>query len=386
MAKELVKKGHKVTIIASNFQHGVGKYNAELPMGRKYKEEFLDGIRFLWIDTPPYEGNTIRRLFNMFVFSWRLRFNNYFAGDNEKPDVIIGSSPHPFAALSAARLADKYKIPFVVEIRDLWPQSLIDLGRISKYHPFIILLAWLEKYLYRKAERIIVLLPGAAQYIRDLGIKEEKVVWIPNGIDTDLFPNMDLNKKADGKFTVMYAGAHGLANNLEIILYAAQKLQEEGFEDRIIFRLIGEGPEKHNLQMLAEKLNLKNVIFKDPIPKNEIHYNLSKADAFLMILKKSSVFRWGVSPNKLFDYFIMAKPIIWAVEAFNDPVKEAGAGVSIPPEDPVALAEAVKELFYMKPEERLEMGLKGREYVLKNYDFKFLASRLENVLLELVEK
>jgi glycosyltransferase involved in cell wall biosynthesis len=386
LAKELVKRGHKVTIIASNFRHGTGGYNIELQKKEKCREEIVDGIKFLWLDTPHYEGNTPRRLLNMAVFSLRARFNKLLIDRASKPDVVIGSSPHPCAALAAQRLASLHRIPFVLEVRDLWPQSLVDLGRISKYHPFIILLAWLERYLYKKAAGIIVLLPGAAEYIENLGIKREKIVWMPNGIDMDLLPDVNVSEKKNGKFTVMYTGSHGLANSLETLIRSAKILQDEKWEDKIIFRLVGGGPEKLNLRKLAEELKLKNIIFEDPVPKKEVYKKMKEADIFVICAKKVSLYRWGMSPNKLFDYFVMAKPIIWAIEAFNDPVKEAGAGISIPPEDPVALAEAVKEIFYMKYEDRLEMGLRGREYVIKNHDFKILASRLENALLDLIEK
>lgn len=383
LAKELAKKGHRVTVVASNFQHGTGRYNADLGKG-KFKEEMIDGIRFVWIAAPGYEGNTVRRFLNMLVFSLRTRFNKLLKDKRNKPDIIIGSSPHPFASLAAERLAAYHRVPFIMEVRDLWPQTLVDLGRISRFHPLIVFLSWLEKYLYRKASKIVVLLPGASEYIKNLGISEEKVIWIPNGIDRDLLPDISSieQKKKRDLFTVMYAGAHGLANNLDVIINAAKVLQDEGLADKILFRLLGEGPEKKNLIMLAKELGLKNVIFEDPVPKKEVYAKLAEADVFIAVIKKSNLYRWGISLNKLFDYLAMAKPIVFGVRAFNDPVREAGAGISVPPEDPYALAEAVKELFRMDPKEREKMGVNGREYVLKNHDFTVLASRLEKVLFE----
>ncbi|HBQ25582.1 MAG TPA: glycosyltransferase WbuB [Syntrophomonas sp.] len=299
------------------------------------------------------------------------------------PDIIIGSSPQPFAALAAERLASDYNIPFFMEVRDLWPQSLIDLGKTSKYHPFIILLAMLEKYLYKKAAKIVTALPGASNYISELGFPKGKIVWISNGIDLTLVP--EFNKSMQNNvFTVMYTGAHGVANSLDTILYAADSIMKQ-FGEKILFRFIGDGVEKNNLKNLSSNLKLENVVFEDPVPKKDIYNILNEADAFIAVSKKTKLYRWGISPNKLFDYFAMSKPVVLGVEAYNDPVKEAGAGISVSPEDPQALAEAILKLYNMPVEEREEMGLRGRRHVEDNYDFKKLAEKLEVVLLESIE-
>lgn len=299
------------------------------------------------------------------------------------PDIIIGSSPQPFAALAAERLASDYNIPFIMEVRDLWPQSLIDLGKTSKYHPFIILLAMLEKYLYKKAAKIVTALPGASNYISELGFPKDKIVWIPNGIDLTLVP--EFNKSMQNNvFTVMYTGAHGVGNGLDTVLYAADSIMKQ-LGDKILFRFIGDGVEKNNLKNLSSKLKLENVAFEDPVPKAHVYNKMNEADIFLMTLMKSPVFKWGISPNKLFDYLAMSKPVVFGVEAYNDPVKEAGAGISVSPEDPQALAEAILKLYNISVEEREEMGLRGRQHVEENYDFNKLAEKLEVVLLESIE-
>lgn len=383
LAKGLVKKGHKVTIVASNFQHRTGKFNTDLE-GAKYKEEFFDGIRFIWIDTPSYVGNSARRVLNMMLFALRARFNKALLDKDNKPDVVIGSSPHPFAVLAAERLASHHKVPFVMEVRDLWPQALIDLGGISKYHPFILLLARLEKYLYTKAKRIIILLPGAVEYIKSLGIQDQKIVWIPNGIDTELLSETELEKKANDKFIVMYTGAHGLANNLDTILRAAKVLQDSGWGEKILFRLVGDGPEKPALMELAEKMCLNNVLFEDPVPKKEVYKRMAEADVFVATLKKGKVFKWGISPNKIYDYLAMARPIVFATDAFNNPVEEASAGISVPPEDPKSLANAIVKLYSMSEQERVQMGIRGRRYVVEKHDFNVLVDRLEGLLCNLL--
>ncbi len=223
LAKELIRRGYRVTIIASSFDHATRR-EAHLAPGEPFKLEVIESVPFLWLRTPPYAGNSVARIWNMTVFAYRVWRS---AGEAllGKPDVVIGSSPHPFAALAAERLATRFRVPFVLEVRDLWPQTLIDLGGFSPRHPFILLLESIERYLYRKASRIITLLPGAGEHIREKGGDLSRVVWIPNGIDLELSPSPQ-PPRLNQVFTIMYAGAHGLANGLDLVLDVAALLEE----------------------------------------------------------------------------------------------------------------------------------------------------------------
>ncbi|MEZ5164129.1 MAG: glycosyltransferase, partial [Fimbriimonadaceae bacterium] len=166
------------------------------------------------------------------------------------------------------------------------------------------------------------------------------------------------------------------ANGLDNILEAAKLL----IDDPIQFRLIGDGPDKQTLIVKAKAEGIANVEFCDPVPKSEIYNELQKSDAFVMLLRASDVFRWGVSPNKLFDYMAMARPIIFAVNSSNSPVEAAGCGLRIEPDNPQALADACKSLACMSEDERNRMGAKGRWYVEENHTFEVLGAKLENVL------
>jgi glycosyltransferase involved in cell wall biosynthesis len=378
LGKELMKRGHKVKILAANFSH---QKRVPLVPGvhESIHENHYDELPFIWIKVPPYKRNSPARAINMLSFTKTLLVNKYFR-DMDRPDIVIGSSPHPFAAWAAYRLALRWNIPFVFEVRDLWPQSLIDLGRISPKHPGVSFLAKLEKHLYRNAVRIITLLPGARDYIQSLGIKSDKIVWVPNGIDVSLSLKEE-HKTHTGLFTIMYAGNHGFGNGLENIVKCAEILNNAG-HSRIIFRLIGDGPQKEYLRRIAAEKNLSNIRFEEPVPKKDIPTVLKQADAFIMLMKDSPVFKWGVSPNKLFDYLYAARPIIFAVNAYNNPVKEGKAGITVPPEDPQKLAEAVIRLYNMSYDERMQMGLNGQKYVLENHDFTALGAKLEKALLE----
>jgi glycosyltransferase involved in cell wall biosynthesis len=378
LAKELIVRGHQVHILAANFNH-----QTKAPIVKNSPERIFsqvyDEVPFIFVNVPEYQGNSPARVINMLSFTKQILHNRYFKSI-ESPDVVIGSSPHPFAAWVAQRLAQRWGVPFIFEVRDLWPQSIIDLGRISPRHPAIRFLARLEKYLYNHAAKIVTLAPAAHVYIKSVGIDPDKVVWIPNGIDFSLY-NQVSKRNRNERFTVMYAGVHGLANGLDTIIKSAEILNKN-YGDKILFRLVGDGPQKGYLKEAAAKKQLSNVQFDDPVPKREIPDILGQADAFIMLLKDSPVFRWGISPNKLYDYLCSYRPVIFGVNAFNNPVEDAGAGVTVPPEDPEELAKAVLKLYHMTPTDREQMGINGRKYVEKNHDFKDLAFRLEEVVLK----
>ncbi|NPA77117.1 MAG: glycosyltransferase family 4 protein [Candidatus Diapherotrites archaeon] len=382
LARELVQRGHQVTIIASSFDHTTRR-EAHLHDGSPSRLEAIDGVRFMWLRTPPYTGNSARRLWNTVVFSRNvLKLKPMVLGG--KPDVIVGSSPHLFAAWAAERQARRHEVPFVFEVRDLWPQSLIDLGSFSESHPFVRMLERIERSLYRQSSRIITLLPGAGEHISQKGGDIERIVWIPNGVDLRLLPPPSPPQE-DGVLTLMYAGAHGLANNLDVILDAAKIILDMQNSPQVQFRLVGDGPDKGRLIRKAKDLKLKNLIFEPPVAKDRIYDLMREADVFLLTLQNSPLFRWGVSPNKLFDYMAMARPIIFSVDTPFDPVKEARAGVSVPAGDPHALAEAVVSIANMTSEERWEMGLRGRAYVEKNHNVPVLANRFEQVLIDAIK-
>ena len=380
-AKELTNRGHKVTIFASSFHYSllkeIKKYNKN-----KFILESYNGINFIWIKTFPYKKNNWKRVLNMLSYSYRSYkvAKNYEKIGIEKPHIIIGSSVHLFAVYTAYKLSKFFKVPFVMEVRDLWPQTLIDMG-ISKWHPFVILLGILEKFLYKQAKRIITLLPKIKNYIISLGISEDKIVWIPNGVYIDRFSTKKLKNKNTEKFTVTYAGAIGKANNLDVLIEAAKILK--GIPN-IEFVIVGDGPERERLEKKVLEIGLNKVQFKGSVSKNEVLSYLCNSNILYFNLKESPVFRYGISSNKLFDYLASGKPIIFSAFAGNNPVAEARAGITIPPENPEALAEAILKLYRMPDEERKEMGLRGRKYVEKYHSIPKLVDKLEKVLYEVV--
>jgi len=370
-ARELISRGHKVAIISSSFHYS--KYTEM----KEYEEkehicEYVDGIEWVWIQTPPYKGNGVARVKNMLSYTNKvLRIIPKL--DLSRPDIIIGSSVHLFAVYAAYRLSKRYKTPFVMEVRDLWPQTLIDMG-ISKRHPFIILLGILERFLYRKADKIISNLPYAYDYISAYA-PPQKFEWISNGVD---LRNISYKEKTESTpFVISYTGAIGAANNLEILVEAADKLKEE---KNIIFRIVGDGAQKQKLKEMVKIKGLENITIEDPVAKSQIPDILASSDILYFNLKDSPVFRFGISSNKLFDYMAAGRVVIFSTNATNNPIKEANGGFTIAPDEIDTLAATIKQIISMPHEQRAAMGKRNREYCEKFYSIKVLVDKLEKVL------
>ncbi len=383
---ELVRKGFKVTIFASDFHLALRRHTRLAP-GERYRIEERDGLRICWLRSAEYRQNDWRRAWNLVSFAWAFHDVASRAVFMDRPDVIVGSSPSPFAALAALRVARRLRAKFVLELRDLWPQALVDLGRFSELHPGIIAMRRIEKHLYRHAERIVVLAKGSEEYLNRQGILSSRVLYIPNGVHLSHFRPVltrEESRRRYGfrRFTAVYAGAHGPANSLETILDAAAQLHEEDVE----FVLVGDGPSKPYLLRMAKERGLSNVRFMSPIPKDEVPSLLVGADAGILTLRNAQAFAYAVSPNKLFDYMAAGLPIVCAVPGeVASLVRRAEAGLVCDPEDPGGLAEAVRQLLRMDPHERARMGLGGRDYLAQHHDRAKLAARLANAIIEVAK-
>ncbi|WDU82037.1 glycosyltransferase family 4 protein [Caloramator sp. Dgby_cultured_2] len=246
----------------------------------------------------------------------------------------------------------------------------------------------IEKFIYDRAEKIIVLLPGAGDYIKSVGNYKDKIVYIPNGVLVKRFDDVlnkgmsqdvkNILKEHEGKIKAVYLGAMGPANALHVILEAAKIIKEKGINN-IDILLIGDGPEKERLIKLKEDMQLDNVYIYDPIKKVDVPHLLKNIDICLFNLKDLDVFKYGISPNKMFDYLCSGNPILFSCRATNDLVKESGAGISINPESPVEFANALVTLSRMTEDERRALGEKGRRYVEENHDISKLVDRLESL-------
>lgn len=376
LAREWVKLGHSVTIIAASFSH-LRQKNPDIS---EMTEEIIDGIRYIWLPVNKYQDNGVMRFKNMLAFIYQL-YHNLGKLAQIKPDVVIASSTYPLDSYPAYKLAKMADAKFAFELHDLWPLSPMELGGMSKWHPFIMLMQRGEDFWCSHADKVISILPKTEEYLKTRGLKDGKFCYIPNGIVLadydDVLPlKLDYlqqlnNLRKQGKFLIGFAGAHGIANALDILLYAAEKLKDT----QAYFVLVGQGQEKENLMALAQKLNLDNVLFFDSIPKKMVPAFLEHMDVLYIGLQNQKLFRFGISPNKLMDYMMAGKPILHSVTAGNDLVQEAHCGISVPAEDIDAVAKAVTKLMSMNKDELLALGANGKEYVIKHHDYKVLAKK-----------
>lgn len=380
LAKHLRALGWNACIIAASVELNTGRQR--LARGEKRRLESREGVHFLWLKVPVHTGNGPGRMVNMLAYALRA-WMPWNLQQLPRPRVIIGSSVHPFAAWAGARLARRHGVPFVFEVRDLWPQTLIDLGRLRDGSLVARALRLLERHLYRCADRILILMPGATEYIEPLGIPRSRIVWLPNGVDISEFPYHPPPGRRDEAFTLMYFGAHGTANGLENLIRAMAVLKDRRASPAPVLRLIGDGPMKPSLRRLAADLHLDNVRFEDAVPKAGIPAVAAQADAFVFNLVASPVFRYGISSNKLFDFMAAGRPVIFSCQSVNNPVAEADAGITVPPDRPERLADAIATIAALSPAERERMGLNARRYVERNHDYRSLAARLAGVLNEL---
>jgi len=385
LAQYLQPCGWQATIIAASVEHQSGEQR--LKDGEATRLENFQGVPFLWVRTPAYNGNGGGRMRNMLAYTWQVIVKKT-TRDLLRPDVVVGSSVHPFAAVAGVLLARRFKVPFIFEVRDLWPQTLVDMGRLREGAFLTWMLRKLELWLYRRAARIVVLLPRAWEYIVPLGIPKERIVWIPNGVDLSLFPHSEPPVREQfAPFTLMYFGAHGQANGLDNVLQAMKLVQAQPGGQRIQLRMIGDGPLKPALVEQAQRLGLNNVRFEAPVPKSQIPTLAAGADAFVIaVLDLPKLYRYGISMNKLFDYLAAARPIIIASAAANNPVSDAQAGLTVRPGRPDELADAILRIAEASTEGRDRMGRAGREYVEQHHGFQQLSARLAAVLNEACER
>lgn len=379
LARRLTECGWTASIIAASTDL-TGRQR--FAPGERTRYEKRCGVPFLWLRTPGYRSNGIDRMLNMLAYLFRALSPAELLL-LAKPDLIIGSTVHPFAGLAGALLARRHGVPFVFEVRDLWPRTLIDLGRLRENSPVAVAMRCLERCLYRRAARVVTLLPRAVDYIERMGGIPGRVIWIPNGVEVDDFgPPAPLPSRTGSTPVLMYLGAHGQANGLEVLLEAIARIRAGG-SAQVMLRLLGSGPAKQSLMALAERLSLDSswVSFEEPVPKARIPDVAAQADAFVICVRDlPALYRYGISMNKLYDYLAAGRPIVIASAAVNNPVAEAGAGITVPPEDPEALAQAIVKLFGLTIEARQEMGRRARAYVEEHNSYRHLARCLASQL------
>jgi glycosyltransferase involved in cell wall biosynthesis len=390
LARHLVAQGFAVTIFAAGFNHATG-HEERLAAGRLYRSQWFDGVRFIWLRTIPYRGNTLRRQLNMlsYLVVFLVVQTRWTA-----PEAIIGSTVHPFAAFGAWLAARLRGARFIFEIRDLWPQTLVDLGAMRVGSPGERLLRSLEAFLVRRASVVITLLPGMRDYLMERGLPADHVVYIPNGVDLEAFDEAESQGtgepetvarslaairrlRGEGRFVLGYVGSFGRVNRADVIVQAAA-IAERRAPGRIGVVLVGDGPERAHLERLAE--SDRAVALGPAVPRRFVPPILRALDAAVVHFTATPVYRYGISFNKLFEYMAAERPVVFACTSAYDPVASTGAGVSIGPDDPERLADAFLELAATDPEARARMGTAGRGYVAREHNMERLGEALEAII------
>lgn len=380
LARHALDNGVQIVLIGASVEHLTGRQR--LSDHEDFRVEQHEGVTFLWVRTRSYSGKESGRMLNMLDYTYRV-LKAETTRKLPAPDLIIGSSVHPFAAFAGERLARRLRVPFVFEVRDLWPETLIQMGRIKRSSLMARVMRWLESYLCRRARKIITLLPNAGEYIEGLGVARQKTVWISNGVDLDRFPYHVPEHRQTLSF--LYLGAHGQANGLDSVIKAIARVQHDDPGCPVKFRFVGDGPLKPALMRLAGELGVaERVRFEPPVPKNAIPALVTEADAFIVNVRNLPLYRYGISMNKLFDYLAAGRPTVFAGSSVNNPVAEAGAGCSVPADDVEGMADAIERIVAMSYPERLAMGERGREYVQQHFSYRQLAKSLCDELLPLM--
>ncbi len=391
LARELVRHGHTVTIFAASVGHHHRGGDRRLGSRRLSRAQQVDGIRFVWLRTFPYRGNDWRRQVNMLSF---LVVFLVVQARERRPDVVIGSTVHPFAAFGGWLAARLRGARFAFEIRDLWPQTLVDLGAMRTGSAGERLLRGLEAFLVRRASAVITLLPGMREYLAERGLPTGHVVYIPNGADLAAFEDRPppgeppastracqdavARLRAEGRFVLGYLGAFGRVNRVDVIAEAAA-LAEAREPGRIGVVLVGQGPERPDVERLAA--GQPAIALCPAIPRYTVPALLRDLDATVVHTAYTPVYRYGISFNKLFEYMAAAKPVVFACDSAYDPVAATGSGITVRPDDPGALVAAFLELAHATPETRAVMGSAARAYVAREHNVAILGETLHRVVV-----
>jgi glycosyltransferase involved in cell wall biosynthesis len=377
LSKKWLDDGHKVTVVSSTYNHMFSHYARA---DHQFNFESIDDRLFCWIKTPHYRPQSVKRFWAMIVFALKA----YFVPITQagRPDMIIVSSMPIFSVITGWFLKSRYRArKLIFEIRDLWPLTPIHLMGYSRRHPMIMLMAWVEKFGYRKADHIVSVLPNAACYVNSISKNPGKFNYIPNGISEGMLGNEQLPEDIErlvpkNKFIVGYAGTLGLANALEYFAEAASILTDHPYIHLI---LVGDGYLK---QSLVEKTTgLTNITYTPKLRKSYMQSLLGHFDICFIGRNNSPLFDHGVSSNKYFDYMLASKPVLVSSNKIKDPVELSGCGIIVEPDSARAIAGGVLKLFSLPPEERKAMGKKGREYVLKYHNFTYLSKQYEKLFV-----
>lgn len=390
-AKCLAEKRHHVSVFVGSHPH-----NTDLQMIQNrsaWKIGQKTPFRWVYVRTLNYAGSRLKQILSMFQF-----YRNgkkaalAFFNQGERPDIILGSSAHPLAAVLAIRLAKRFRCKSIAEVRDLWPESIVAYGIAGPHNPAVLALRRLEKWIYKKADALVFTMEGAYDYIVEQGwdkdIPRSKVHYINNGVDleqfdynTEHFHVDDPDLDDPNTFKVVYTGSIRKVNNLGLLLDAAKCVNDP----RVKFLIWGDGDEREALERRVRDEGLTNVVFKGRVEKKYIPSIVSRANLNFAHNSFTYLFNYGISFNKLFDYFAAGQPILCDFPCRYNPVIIYGAGMEVRDTRPQEIAAVIGQLAELPAEQRRLMGANARR-AAEDYDFKRLTDKLMAVIESIPEK
>lgn len=381
LANEWVKDGHNVLIIAASFSH----LRQNQP---KSIFEIIDQIKYRWVKTIEYKNNNIHRFLSMLQFNFKLIFYNKVILNNFKPDFVICSSTYGLDIFPGFYMKLKYKCKLIYELHDLWPLSPMLIGGFSKYHPFIILIQIAEDFACKHSDIYISMLSNAFEYLKFHGLDKKKYFYIPNGFSEndlnnqkDILPEIHLNVisnlKKSSKFIIGYTGGVAPSNAVLTLVYTAINMQNY---DDIVFVIIGDGSKKEEVYEVVKEHNLKNVYILPSIQKSSIQFLLTFFDILYAGGTKNILHEYGTSYNKIIDYMLASKPIIFSVDDPNCLVVIANCGLRVPAEDIIEIEKGILYFKKLDPTSLEKIGNNGRDYVICNLNYNTLSKNFYNIL------
>lgn len=378
--KELVKTGNKCLLITSDSNHIIA---APQFKGCR-KHETVDGVDVLWLRTFKYQKpRSLGRMISWLDFEWKLF--KMQKKELAKPDVVIASSLSLLSIINGLLLKKKFNCKLIFEVRDIWPLVLTTTGGISDKNPLIMFLSWLEKKGYTKADKVVGTMPNLTEHIANVTGKNIVAACIPQGIDIDLNnKSISLTKEyidlyiPKNKFIICHAGSIGADNALETLFACAREMQTN---ENIHFLIVGDGYLKEKFQ--KENEDLKNITFAPRVEKNQVYSVLQFADVVYFAVNNSLLWQYGQSLNKVIDYMMSGKPILASYSGYPSMINEANCGFYVQAEDVFALKKGIEKMMSMPAVERLEMGKRGREWILKHRSYEQLADNYLKIMQEL---
>lgn len=393
-SKYLRAKGHDVRILTGSQVHNT-TYNF-VDSGKLLKEVTFDGVPYTYVHTMGYTKNNWRRIVNMVQFSFRCKkAMRKLMAEGERPDVIYASSPVPFSSKSAMSFAKQNHIPFVFEVRDLWPQSLVEYGNLNAKpytKPIVAALYALEHTLYRGADRIVFTMSGGLRYLQDRGwndVASTKCIQVNNGVDLEEFRRnqqqvhyADVELDDPSTFKVVYMGSIRMTYDLDVMLDVAKRCQKELPQVRFLF--YGGGTELSHLNERIAKEQITNAVFRGKVRKEEIPSILMRADATLAHNRATAITHYGSSNNKLFEYLAAGAPILSTVKTEESLVVKHNIGIETEDQKTETIVSALSKLTRLTPQERDAIRIR-EEKLVKEYDYSHLSLRMEKLFQSLIE-